>query len=113
MASCCSSLYCEPLCCVVVVVDVVTHVSSVQVSYTARCCSLCSLAAVATSPSMNVYSSVTVVDFSASVSSRSEWRCRCILLAPVRVIIYCPRIFFEKTTDIHDTPQLEQSDCDP
>ena len=86
------------LCVVVVVDNVVNHVSSMQMSYTARCCSLCSLAAVATSPSMNVYSSVTV-DFSAYISSRSEHRC--FVVALVRVVTSCLHIFWEKNTDVH------------
>ena len=89
---------------VVVVVDVVTHVSSMQTNYTARCCSLCYLAAVATSPSMNVYASVTV-DFSAYVSSRSEYRC--FLFAPVRIVTSCPRIFLGKKYEyLYLTPRL-------
>ncbi len=98
--------------CVVVVVDVVTHVSSMWMGYAAQCCSMCSLAAVATSPSMNVYSSVTV-DFSANVSNRSGWRC--FLLIPVRVVTSCPVIFLKQIADIHTKPKTvyqTTSDCD-
>ena len=65
-----------------------THARSVSYgTNTALICSLCSLAAVATSPSMNVYFSVQF-DISAYVSNRSEavWCCSLYAAAPVAVL---------------------------
>lgn len=50
------------------------HVSPMQMSYTAWCCSLCPLAAIANPASMNIYPSVTVA-FSAYVFNKEVNRC--------------------------------------